>query len=90
MRTYTVVLEYDSDEPGYSVRAPSLPGCYTQGDTVEEALTNAKQAIAGHLAALARMGAPIPDEGNEVPAEALRAVVGAEGADRVLVDRVAA
>ena len=66
MRTYTVVLEYDSDDPAYSVRVPSLPGCYTRGDTVEEALTNAKEVIAGHLAALAQLGAPIPDEGNEV------------------------
>ena len=84
------MLEYDNDDPGYSVRVPSLPGCYTQGDTVEEALTTAKEAIAGHLAALAQLGAPIPVEGNEVPADALRAVVGAEGADRVLVGRVAA
>jgi predicted RNase H-like HicB family nuclease len=90
MRTYTVVLEYDPHEPGYSVRVPALLGCYTQGDTVEEALTNAKEAIAGHLAALEQIGAPIPEEGDGVPADAMQAVVGSGAADRVLVGRVAA
>ncbi|HAL46661.1 MAG: type II toxin-antitoxin system HicB family antitoxin [SAR202 cluster bacterium] len=39
-----VVLE-PSDEGGYTVYAPSLPGCTSQGDTREEALTNIREAI---------------------------------------------
>jgi predicted RNase H-like HicB family nuclease len=54
MRMYTVVLEYDPGAPGYSVRVPSLTGCYSQGQTVEEALVNAREAIAGHILALDR------------------------------------
>jgi predicted RNase H-like HicB family nuclease len=38
MHTYTVVLQYDPGAPGYSVSVRALPGCYTQGDTGEEAL----------------------------------------------------
>jgi predicted RNase H-like HicB family nuclease len=39
-----VVLE-PSDEGGYSVYVPSLPGCISEGDTKEEALSNIKEAI---------------------------------------------
>lgn len=37
------------EEKGYSVQVPSLPGCHTQGDTVDEALANAKEAIECYL-----------------------------------------
>jgi len=44
-RRYTVVLEPDVDDGGYTVSVPALPGCFTEGDTVEEALENAEDAI---------------------------------------------
>lgn len=64
LRTYRVVLEWDDEDPenaGWVVTVPALPGCVTQGDTVAEALRNAEEAISGHVAALADIGAPIPD-----------------------------
>lgn len=42
--TFTVVL-VPQPEGGYFVECPSLPGCYTQGDTREEALANIREAI---------------------------------------------
>ena len=39
-----IVLE-PSDEGGYSVYVPSLPGCISEGDTREEALKNIREAI---------------------------------------------
>lgn len=39
-----VVLE-SSDEGGYTVYVPSLPGCISEGDTREQALANIKEAI---------------------------------------------
>jgi predicted RNase H-like HicB family nuclease len=39
-----VVLE-PSDEGGYTVYAPSLPGCISEGDTKEQALKNIKETI---------------------------------------------
>ena len=39
-----VVLE-PSDEGGYTVYVPSLPGCISEGETVEEALANIREAI---------------------------------------------
>lgn len=39
-----VVLEH-SDEGGYTVYVPSLPGCISEGDTKDEALANIREAI---------------------------------------------
>ncbi len=43
-----VVLE-PSDEGGYTVYVPSLPGCVSEGDTEEEALVNIREAIELYL-----------------------------------------
>ena len=43
-----IVLE-KSDEGGYTVYVPSLPGCISEGDTKEEALKNIKEAIELYL-----------------------------------------
>jgi len=43
-----VVLEA-SDEGGYTVYVPSLPGCISEGDTLEEALTHIREAIELYL-----------------------------------------
>ena len=61
-RRYTVVLEPDPDEGGYTVTVPALPGCVTEGDTVEEALENAEDAIRSLLAYFKESGKPIPEE----------------------------
>ena len=48
--TYKVVLH--RDEEGISVSVPALPGCWSEGDTEEEALENIADAISEYLAAL--------------------------------------
>ncbi len=62
MARYTVVLTPEPEEGGYSVRVPALPGLSTQGDTYEEAVANARSAIAFHLECLAQEGEAIPEE----------------------------
>jgi predicted RNase H-like HicB family nuclease len=64
--TYKVVL-YRQPE-GISVSCPELPGCWSEGDTEEEALANIKSAIEEYLAALKDTGAN-PDV-REVTVEA--------------------
>ncbi len=44
---YKVVIKKDLEDGGYNVSCPSLPGCHSQGDTVEEARENIKDAIQG-------------------------------------------
>ena len=41
MYRYTIVLEPDEEEGGYTVTVPALPGCITQGDTVEKCIERA-------------------------------------------------
>ena len=62
MRRYTVILEYDPEASAYSVVVPALPGCTSEGTTVEEALVNAREAVTGHIAALEALGEPVPEE----------------------------
>jgi predicted RNase H-like HicB family nuclease len=58
-RTYRVVLDPDSEEGGYTVTVPALPGIVTQGDSVEQCLERVEEAIVLHLTALAEDGEPI-------------------------------
>jgi predicted RNase H-like HicB family nuclease len=61
--TYTIVIHpADADETGYWVQVPALPGCFTQGETIEECVENARDAIAGYLASLKKDHEPIPLE----------------------------
>jgi predicted RNase H-like HicB family nuclease len=62
MRRYTVLLKPEREEGGYSVTVPALPGVYTQGDTHDEAIENARAVILFHLECLAAEGQPIPEE----------------------------
>ncbi|OGQ48635.1 MAG: hypothetical protein A3I10_05405 [Deltaproteobacteria bacterium RIFCSPLOWO2_02_FULL_57_26] len=48
---FSVVIEKDP-EGGYVVSCPAIKGCHSQGDTVEEALKNIKEAISGCLKTL--------------------------------------
>ncbi len=47
---YDAVFEKEKDE-GYSVWVPDLPGCCSQGDTLETAIENIKEAIELYLEA---------------------------------------
>jgi antitoxin HicB len=59
--TYTIHIE-PADEGGFIVTVPALPGCITEGDTYEQAIANAHEAIEGFIEALALAKQPIPME----------------------------
>jgi antitoxin HicB len=61
-RQYTVVLQPDEAGGGYTVTVPALPGIVTQGETLDEALEMARDAIALYLADLVADGQPIPTD----------------------------
>jgi len=58
---YTVIFE-PAEEGGYVVSVPALPGCYTEGDTLEEAREMAREVIVGHIETLRELGQPIPED----------------------------
>ena len=57
---FKVFLEPE-ETGGYVVVCPSLPGCYSQGDTVEEALANIEEAIALCLEDMQAHGETVPE-----------------------------
>jgi predicted RNase H-like HicB family nuclease len=48
---YTVLI-HQAEEGGFWAEVPELPGCLSQGETIEEALSNSREAIEAHLMAL--------------------------------------
>jgi antitoxin HicB len=64
-RTYRILLTPE-DEGGFSVSVPALPGCFTQGETVDEAIEMAKEAITLYIESLEEDGEPIPDDNKNL------------------------
>ena len=58
-QTFPVVFERDEDG-GYAVMCPSIPGCISQGDTVEQATANIRDAIVLCLEDIRARGGSMP------------------------------
>ena len=56
---FPVVIRKDACN-GYGVIVPDLPGCFSSGDTLDEAIASAQEAIACHIEGLLMDGEPIP------------------------------
>ncbi|MGI8552275.1 MAG: type II toxin-antitoxin system HicB family antitoxin [Dehalococcoidia bacterium] len=67
MQRYSVVL-IPAEEGGFTVLVPVLPGCNSEGDTFEEAMANAREALTLYLQVLG-------DRGEELPTESGAALV---------------
>jgi predicted RNase H-like HicB family nuclease len=64
--TYSVlVYEAEPEEGGYWAKVAELPGCYTQGETLDEIKVNVHDAIETYLNALRETGQPIPPPAAE-------------------------
>ncbi len=62
---YKVLLEKEPTG-GYVAICPSFNGCYSQGETIEEALENIKEAIELCIEDLEKLGEPIPEPSHTV------------------------
>lgn len=67
-RRYTIILYPDAEEGGYTVTVPALPGCVTQGETIEEAIAMGKDAIQLYIETLLAEGLPVPEEQEHLQA----------------------
>jgi predicted RNase H-like HicB family nuclease len=62
-KTYRFTVTFQrEDDGGYVAHCPTLPGCHSQGDTLDEAQANIEEAIAAYLESLESHGDPIPQE----------------------------
>lgn len=57
-----VLVIHIAEEGGYWAEVPALPGCYVQGESIEELLVDAPLAIASHVDALHADGQEVPGE----------------------------
>ena len=69
--TFEIVIEKEAEDEGYSAYSPSLPGCFSNGRTVEEAKRNIRDAMEQHLQSLLAHGQPIPQSEKRVHVEEL-------------------
>jgi len=58
---YTVILDREPDG-GFHASCPALPGCHSQGDTLDEVMGNIREAIEVYLESLTAHGEPVPRE----------------------------
>lgn len=58
---YPAIFEADSQEGGYTITFPDLPGCITEGDSLTEAMKNAREALELHLYGLEVDGEILPE-----------------------------
>jgi predicted RNase H-like HicB family nuclease len=62
MRFYSfqIVIEKEPEDEGYYAYSPTLPGCFSNGKSIEEARRNIREAIEQHMASLMAHTQPIP------------------------------
>jgi predicted RNase H-like HicB family nuclease len=69
--SFQIVIEKEPEDNGYLAYSPSLPGCFSNGMTIEETTRNIREAIEQHLASLIDHGRPIPQDERLVHVEQL-------------------
>jgi len=73
MRFYSfqIVIEKEAEDSGYFAYSPTLPGCFSNGKTIEEAKRNIREAIEQHIESLLAHSQPIPQNERLVHVEEL-------------------
>ena len=69
--TFEVVIEKEPEDGGYFAYSPQLPGCFSNGSTIEETKANIRAAIQQHIESLRAHGQPIPQHETLVHVEEL-------------------
>ena len=69
--SFEIVIEKEPEDAGYLAYSPSLPGCFSNGLTIEEAKRNIREAIQQHLLTLSTHGQPIEQRERLVHVEEL-------------------
>ena len=59
--TYPAKIKHITEDKSYLVEFPDLPGCLTEGDTLDVAKQNAKEALTGYLSSIFERNLKMPD-----------------------------
>ena len=65
MISYPAIIENDGEDDGYNVSFPDLPGCFTFGETIDEAKVNAAEALSGYLESIDSRKVKIPEPSEQ-------------------------
>ncbi len=57
--SFEIVIEKEPEDAGYLAYSPTLPGCFSNGATIEEAKQNIREAVQQHVATLVAHGRPV-------------------------------
>lgn len=69
--TFEIVVEKEPHDEGYAAYSPTLPGCFSNGKTIEEAKRNIRAAVQQHIESMRAHGQPIPQNEKLVHVEEL-------------------
>jgi len=69
--TFEIVIEKEEEDEGHLAHSPTLPGCFSNGKTIEDARKNIREAIQQHIASLLAHGQPVPQNEKLVYVEEL-------------------
>jgi predicted RNase H-like HicB family nuclease len=69
--SFAVVVEKEPEDDGYLAYSPTMPGCFSNGKTIEEARRNIREAIQQHLESLLSHRQPVPQNDRVVHVEEL-------------------
>ena len=69
--SFEIIIEKEADGEGYLAYSPSLPGCFSNGRTIEEAKRNIREAVELHITSLLAHQQPVPQRENMVHVEEL-------------------
>ncbi|PKO24064.1 MAG: hypothetical protein CVU38_00850 [Chloroflexi bacterium HGW-Chloroflexi-1] len=68
---FEIIIEKEPEDEGYFAYSPSLPGCFSNGSTIEETSRNIRLAIQQHIAVLQEHNQPVPQHRRLVHVETL-------------------
>jgi predicted RNase H-like HicB family nuclease len=66
---FEIIIEKEPDDEGYYANSPSLPGCFSNGRTIEETKKNIRKAIQQHVMCMKAEGIKIPQQDRIVHVE---------------------
>lgn len=68
---FEVVIEKEAEDEGYHAWSPTLPGCFSNGRTIEDAKRNMREAVTQHVESLLAHGESVPQNDRLVHVEEL-------------------